>query len=35
MEFLMQSKKNFCIIKIWLNKNDNDIKKLNVLENIS
>ena len=28
-------KKNFCIIKIWLNKNDNDIKKLNELENIS
>ena len=28
-------KKNFCIIKFWLNKNDNDIKKLNKIDNLN
>ena len=28
-------KKNFCIIKIWINENNNDIKNLNKIDNIS
>ena len=28
-------KKNFCIIKIWTNKNINNIKNLNVIKNLS
>lgn len=28
-------KKNFCIIKFWINKNDNDINKLNKIDNLN